>query len=179
MMTKQSINRMLSRGLVGILILTSPLIISATCKNQTKDSIKEDQKIQWVSLEEAQRLTKEEPREIFIDVYTDWCGWCKVMDKKTFTDSKVIDYVNKHYYAVKLNAESSKEITFNGQLLTEAELAHAFGVSSFPTIVLINEDFNLVAPAPGYRKAKEFKKMLTEFSDYAEKNSNPEPPKDQ
>ncbi|MGV3585410.1 MAG: thioredoxin family protein, partial [Adhaeribacter sp.] len=68
-------------------------------------------KINWLSLEEAAVLNKKEPRKMVIDVYTDWCGWCRKMDQSTFSDPEVADYVNKNFYAVKLDAEGKKPIT--------------------------------------------------------------------
>jgi thioredoxin-related protein len=158
------------RWIAAVLLLLVP-VWGFNTRDEKDKEYKDEQKIQWISLEKAQELVKESPREIFIDVYTDWCSWCKVMDKKTFRDPQVVEYVNEHYYAVKLNAESEKEVKFNDVTLTEAELAEAFGVTAYPTVVLVNQHFDLVAPAPGFRKAKEFKKMLEEFSDYAKKNS--------
>ena len=68
-------------------------------------------KIEWLTLEEAFARNQKAPRKILIDVYTGWCGWCKVMDKKTFTNPEVVKYVNETYYPVKLDAESTEPIT--------------------------------------------------------------------
>ena len=109
-------------------------------------------------------MGKEDPRKIFVDVYTDWCGWCKKMDRSTFADESVVNYVNENYYAVKLNAESSKKITFNGHEMTEAYLARSLRVSGYPTIVFIDEKFESIRPIPGYRTAVQFKKILQDFN---------------
>lgn len=123
----------------------------------------EEDKINWLTIEEAQKKGKNDPRKVFVDVYTDWCGWCKRMDKTTFSDDNVVEYVNDNYYAVKLNAESKNKITFNGMELTEQELARAFRVSGYPTIVFIDETFQKITPLPGYRQAEEFKNILIKF----------------
>ena len=65
------------------------------------------QQINWVTLEEAVALQKKEPKKIMMDVYTNWCGPCKMFDKNTFQNKDVADYVNEHYYAVKFNAEGN------------------------------------------------------------------------
>ncbi len=61
--------------------------------------------VQWITWEEAMELSKTEPRKIVVDVYTDWCGWCKKMDKATFQDEEIVEYINENYYAIKFNAE--------------------------------------------------------------------------
>ena len=119
--------------------------------------------INWLSIEEAQIKGQNEPRSVFVDVYTDWCGWCKKMDKSTFQDAEVVKYVNENYYAVKLDAESNNIVTFNGVDLTERELARAFRVSGYPTIVIIDETFQQITPLPGYKQAAEFKNVLMQF----------------
>lgn len=129
-----------------------------------KTEVKKEKKINWVSIDEAERLTKEVPKKIFIDVYTDWCGWCKRMDASTFSDEAVIDYVNEHYYAVKLNAESKENISLKGMNTNGIELARSFKVTGYPTIVFIDETFEQVLPVPGFRKAAEFHDILKQFN---------------
>jgi thioredoxin-related protein len=129
--------------------------------------------IKWVSLEEAAVLSKKEPRKIVIDVYTDWCGWCRKMDKSTFTDPAVTSYVNQKYYAVKLNAESRDPITINGKTYKfneqmrahEAALALLSGKMSYPTTVYLDETMGILSPVPGYLEAPMFKTILTYFGE--------------
>src|SRR5436189_3917103 len=70
--------------------------------------------VKWMTFEEAVEKSKTEKRKIFIDVYTDWCGWCKVMDKNTFPDPEVAKLLNEKFYPVKLDAEQTADITFHG-----------------------------------------------------------------
>lgn len=77
--------------------------------------------INWLTLEEADSLYKIQKKPIFIDVYTDWCGWCKRMDASTFMDPNVGTYLNQNFYAVKLNAETKDSIQFNGKLYTNSQ----------------------------------------------------------
>ncbi len=72
-------------------------------------------KINWMSMNEALAAQKESPKKIFMDVYTKWCGPCKLLDKNTFKNKSVVDYVNDNYYAVKFNAEGNDIINFNGK----------------------------------------------------------------
>ncbi len=146
-------NRVFYLGLIAIFLL--PVVPQAETK--------EEAKINWLTIEEAQALSKKNPKKIFVDVYTNWCKWCKVMDKQTFDNSEVANYVNENYYAVKLNAEGKKEITFKDQKTTEAQLARSMRVSSYPTVVFMNSEFTEVTPVPGFRKPDEFIKMLKQF----------------
>ncbi|HQZ44348.1 MAG TPA: thioredoxin family protein, partial [Flavobacteriales bacterium] len=68
--------------------------------------------IKWMTIEQAQEKAKETPRPLMVDVYTSWCGPCKMLEARTFSDPKLAEYVNKHFYAVKFNAESSDPVTF-------------------------------------------------------------------
>ncbi|MGK7395869.1 MAG: thioredoxin family protein [Candidatus Cyclobacteriaceae bacterium M3_2C_046] len=144
------------------LLLSISILASANNETDQKSTHKKNE-INWLTIEEAQQLGKTNPRKVFVDVYTDWCVWCKRMDASTFSDQAVVNYVNDNYYAVKLDAESNNQVTFNGTTLTEQELARAFRVTGYPTIVLIDESFQRITPLPGYRKADEFKQILEQF----------------
>lgn len=126
--------------------------------------------IKWMTFEEALAANQTEKRKIFIDVYTDWCGWCKVMDKKTFTDQTVIDYMNENYYAVKFNAEKEAPVTFQGKNFELVDggrrpihtLAYAMldGKLSYPSYVYFNEDVQRITISKGYKDAVRFLKEL-------------------
>src|ERR1700753_3068730 len=72
-------------------------------------------KIEWLTIDELQAAYQKEPRPVLVDVYTSWCGWCKVMDKQTYTNENVINYINSHYYAVKFDAETKDSVSFAGK----------------------------------------------------------------
>lgn len=143
-------------------ILTLGFIFSSQLSNA-----QEKTKIKWITMDQAFEAIKKEPRKIVIDVYTDWCGWCKVMDKNTFSDAKVADFVNKKYYAVKLNAEQGGEIQVGDKKYTYPQLASELmqGRMSYPTIVYLDEKFNMIQPIPGYQDAKAFHQVITFLGD--------------
>jgi thioredoxin-related protein len=152
---------------LGLLILFGLLFISSTSfKNKTK---KTEDAIHWLSIEEAYAATLKNPKKTIVDVYTDWCGWCKVMDKKTFSNPEVIKYINENYYAVKLDAETKKSITlgattynFNSENNTnDIAVALLQGKLSFPSIVYLDEEFNMIQPIPGYMDARAFHEVVT------------------
>jgi thioredoxin-related protein len=128
------------------------------------------QEVKWYSIEQAIELNKKEPRKIMVDVYTDWCGWCKKMDKETFSQPVIAAYLNSHFYPVKFNAESLDPIEFNGkQFINEGKgprPAHQFAVAllngqlSYPSVAYINEKLELLGTIPGYLTANQIEPLL-------------------
>ncbi|WP_394350960.1 thioredoxin family protein [Poritiphilus flavus] len=142
------------------------------------------QEVQWLSLEEAAALAQNDknPKKVFIDVYTDWCGWCKKMDKDTFQNPEVAKYMNSNFYMVKLDGEGKDPIEFKGKTYNYVpsgrrgyhEIAAALlqGRMSYPTVVFLDEDLNMLSPVPGYQKPKPFLNIARYFGDdiYKEKD---------
>ena len=131
------------------------------------------QQINWMSMEEALAAQKANPKKIFMDVYTTWCGPCKLLDKNTFSDKSVIEYLNKNYYSVKFNAEGNDSVTYQDFTYTnpnyQAErkgrnsqhlLAHALKVNAYPTVVFFKEDGDLIQAVPGYRTPQQLEIFL-------------------
>lgn len=124
--------------------------------------------IQWMKFEEAVAANTKSPKMLLVDVYTDWCGWCKKMDKETFTDPKVVEYINSKFYAVKMNAEDTqRSFEFMGKKYTEAEMAIAMRVRSYPNFVIIEPKLQNIAQLPGYRQPSEFLAGLNELIEKA------------
>lgn len=128
------------------------------------------QGIQWMSWNEAVEANAKQPKKIFVDVYTDWCGWCKRMDQTTFKDSSLIAYMNEHFYAIKLNAEQKESIFWQdfefkwmaGGRNGYHELAAIIleRQMSFPSFVMLDEEFVRVMISPGYKEASVMLKQL-------------------
>ena len=156
----------------GALLLTAlsftNTVANANLANKTS-------KVQWMSFEEAVEKSKTEPRKLMIDLYTEWCGWCKRMDSDTFEDDFIAEYLNAHYYPVKFDAEYKEDIVFNGKTYKfikngrrgyhelAAELAN--GRLSFPTTVFLDEKQRLIQPLPGYKDPVVFEQIITYFGD--------------
>lgn len=126
--------------------------------------------VKWMSFEEAIERSKTEKRKIFVDVYTDWCGWCKVMDKNTFSEANVAKILNEKFYPVKFDAEQTKDIEFAGRTFKfipqgskgvhELAVALLNSQMSYPTVVFLDEEFRMIQPVPGYQKAPDFHRMI-------------------
>lgn len=118
-------------------------------------------KINWLTFEEAAAMTEKDPKMIIVDVYTDWCGWCKKMDKGTFTDPAVVEYINDTFYPVKMNAENNNQkFTFKGQEYTEQTMSRAMRVSSYPNFIIMDAAMENITQMPGYREAEPFLQTL-------------------
>jgi thioredoxin-related protein len=134
------------------------------------------QEVQWMSFEEAIEAQKKEQRKIFVDLYTDWCGWCKRMDKTTMTDPFIVEYLNSRFYPVKFNAEQKGDIKFKGETFKLRErkgkrnyhelAAHiSRNQLSYPTFIFLNEEAEVIQPVKGYQDASTFKTIMTYIGD--------------
>jgi thioredoxin-related protein len=134
------------------------------------------QEINWITFEEAIEAQKTTPKKIFVDAYAIWCGPCKMLDKNTFSNKDVADYINKNYYAVKFDAQGNKTINFKGKTYTNPnfipntsgrnsnhELSAVFQIRAFPTLLFLDEKADLIAPIPGYKTPQQLELYLKLF----------------
>jgi thioredoxin-related protein len=135
------------------------------------------QKINWLTMNEAVATQAENPKKIFVDMYTNWCGPCKLMDRNTFSNKDVISYINENFYAVKFNAEGNETINADGQSFTNPgydpakayrrNSSHEFttymGVNAYPTILFIDEEGNLINRVKGYKTPQQMELYLKFF----------------
>ncbi len=130
-------------------------------------------RVKWMTLDEALEKSKTEKRKIFVDVVTDWCGWCKRMDSTTFVNPAVAEYLNEHYYPVKFNAEQQEDITFKDKTYhfkkNGARGFHELAAEwlnnrlSYPTAVFLDENQGVIQPLPGYQDASKMEAILNYF----------------
>lgn len=135
------------------------------------------QEINWLTWEEAVAMTQNEgnTKKVFVDVYTDWCGWCKKMDKDTFQNPEVAKYMQENYHMVKFNAEGKEPIDYDGRTFEYVpsgrrgyhQLAAALLQNrlSYPTVVFLDKDMKMLSPVPGYQKVKPFMQIAKYFGD--------------
>lgn len=122
-------------------------------------------KLAWLTFNAGMDQSAKENKKILVDVYTDWCGWCKKMDKEVYTDAKVVALLNEKFVVVKLNAESSSKLSYNGKEFTEQEFARALGIDGYPTTVFFEPDSKPITRIPGYVEAKTLAKVLSYIGD--------------
>lgn len=138
--------------------------------------------VKWYTFEEAVELNSQNPKKIFIDVYTDWCSWCKVMDEKTFSHPEIADYLNENYYPVKFNAESTEPVHFantvfenNGKgrrSMHDLAVALLQGKMSFPSVAYLDENNQLLTAVPGYLTPVQIEPILVFFGEDHYKGKN-------
>jgi len=110
----------------------------------------------WKSFDEGASLARAEHKKILVDVYTDWCTWCKKMDREVYTDKKVASALKTSFILVKVNAESSTQLSYNGQSFSETQLARAMGVTGYPTTVFLDSDAKPITKVAGFIPGKDF-----------------------
>ena len=146
------------------------------------------QEINWITVEEALALQQKEPRKIIMDVYTTWCGPCKMMDRDTFKNPDVVKYINDNFYAIKFNAEGNDEVAFKDKVFTNPnydpakakrrnsphEFSRFLMISAFPTIVFLDEDAGYIAGIKGYQRPQQIELYLKLFNSEDYKNMDQE-----
>lgn len=143
--------------------------------------------INWMTVEEAIEAQKKEPRKILIDVYTQWCGPCKMMDRTTFHDPEVVSYINANYYAVKFDAESPEDLVFKGQTFSNPDyvpnkagrngvhqFSRALRVSAYPTVVFLDESLNILTGVRGVQQPAQIELYLKFFALDMHLSENPQ-----
>ncbi len=159
-----------SISVVVAIMISAGFIFNDETPNDPKASA-----VNWMTFEEAVEAQKTEPRLVFIDVYTDWCGWCKKMDANTFNQEHVAKLLNEKFYAVKFNAEQKEDIKFKDYTFKFVPQGrrgyHQLAASllnnqlSYPTTVFLDEEMNMIQPLKGYWAANDFYPILQFFGD--------------
>jgi thioredoxin-related protein len=159
------------------LLLGFCLVAQAQAGGPSATTAPAGDKITWYSLEQAQELSKKNPRKIFIDMYTDWCGWCKVMDRKTFSQPGIAKYINENFYAVKLNAEQTENIIYKGQVFKynpdrrthDVVYSLVSGQFGYPTTIYLDERLNVLQHISSYLEPKQLDPILHYYAENAYK----------
>lgn len=140
-------------------------------------------KIHWMKIDELEAAEAKQPRVVMVDVYTQWCGPCKMMSNQTFTHPDVVKYMNEHFYCVKFDAESGDSVVFKGKTFKNPdykpgtmgrngvhELTMNLGVNAYPTLIFFDEALNPIAPITGFQSVENFEIFAKVFATGEYKN---------
>ncbi|MHC1731563.1 MAG: thioredoxin family protein [Bacteroidales bacterium] len=151
------------KKLIIILLLAIPAVLVSA----------QDAPVKWYSIEEAVAMAQKSPRPMFVDAYTDWCGWCKKLDKDTFSNPVIAEILNTKYYAVKFDAEGKEPVTFQGRKFVNDgslgkthQLAYALlqGKLGYPSLVFLTASSELITPISGYKTPAQLEPLLSYFA---------------
>lgn len=119
----------------------------------------------WYKYDKGLAKAKKEKKHILVAFYTNWCGWCKRMDKLTYADEKVEKVLNQSYVAIKVNAQSKEKVEVDEKKITEKELAKKFRARSYPITWFLKHSGEKIAPYYGYADAPTFLNVLNYIKD--------------
>ena len=155
-------------------ILFFSIFLLTNCSN-TPSEPESYEEIPWVSISDVEQLVQKRPKKILVDVYTPWCGPCKMMDRNTFTNAEVINAIGKNFYPVKFNAEGPDEVNFLGRTYANPkyqpsrgngrnakhQLTPYFGARGYPCLVILDENMQVVDRILGYKTPDQLLPALT------------------
>ncbi|MBL7811369.1 MAG: DUF255 domain-containing protein [Bacteroidetes bacterium] len=141
-------------------------VLQTVEKDNPTDTTAPASTITWLDFESGYAKAAKENKILLIDVYTDWCGWCKVMDRETYTNAEVIQAVNKDFVTVKLNPEKNRTYKFGDKSMAADELHAWLGYGrtfGYPTTYFMMKPGSTEErySQAGYLEAPQFMKILT------------------
>lgn len=147
------------------LILVALLFVGTLASNA--------QEIKWMTIDEALAAQVKKPKPIFMDVYTDWCGPCKMLDRNTFSDPSFAKYINENYYAVKFNAEGNSTVNYQGKKYSNPgfdpsrggrnavhEFTSHLKVRAYPSMFVLDSKGEVKNPIIGYYSAEQLLPLI-------------------
>lgn len=146
----------------------------ALVSDVTSYTVEENSLVHWITFEEAYNECKKNPRPILVDIYTTWCGPCKMMSAKTFNHPQIAQYINENFYAVKFDAEGKDSVKFDKYVFVSTDAKnpkapHQFAASildnqlSYPSIVFLNNQIQRLDIIKGFMPPQNFEPILTYY----------------
>ena len=148
------------------------VLLATLCAEMT--FAQEKSQVQWISFEQLEDSLSAKPKRVFIDFYTEWCSYCRKMDKEVFTKPAVTELLNNSYYAVRMDAETTDTIRFDGQFFVNREstkkrrgfhdlallLGQRGGQFAPPTMLVLDPEFTVKSRYFEYMHSKQLLKAL-------------------
>ncbi|SMG34641.1 thioredoxin family protein [Sphingobacterium psychroaquaticum] len=130
--------------------------------------------VNWITFEQLSDSLAIHPKKVLLFFHTDWCAYCRKMQREVFTDPKIVTQLNTHYYAVRFDAESTDTVSFDGALYTNSApqkktgsyhklaelLAARQGTFSFPTTIILNAHFQVQTRSFEYLDRKKLARVI-------------------
>jgi len=144
---------------------------SASKADDKSTGKKEQVQPKWREFGAGMQEAEAEEKPVIVDVYTSWCGWCKRMDKTTYADENVNDYMEETFVPIKMNAESKDRTSYAGEEYSYNQIAKGFRITGYPTTLFLQADGSHITTVPGYLKPEQFLTVLRFIGDghYKEK----------
>jgi thioredoxin-related protein len=121
--------------------------------------------VRWRDWDSGLKEARDKKLPVLVDVYTDWCGWCKRMDRDVYSQPEVRDYLSRKFVTVKLDAEATDPARYEDQDYTGRTLASHFGITGYPTTIFLRASGDHLINAPGYIPADRFLAVLRYIGD--------------
>jgi len=159
---------------LAILFIVGMVLIGTSCQPKSEYSKNSDGSLTWLSIDEASKLKNIDNKLYFVDVYTSWCKWCKVMDQQTFTNSEVIKFLDEQFHVVKFNAEQTDAVNWNGteyiykpggrRGINTLAPKLLNGRLSYPSFAVLDKDRNPIKIIVGFKKPEQLLRELSGLS---------------
>jgi thioredoxin-related protein len=130
------------------------------------NTLNADGTLNWLTIQTAEQASNPDGKLFIVDMYTEWCAWCKRMDQRTFSDPEVQAYLDEHFYVVKMDAETKESQTFKGKTydwqpggrngINQLAMELMDGRQSYPAMVYLDQDLNKIELKPGFKRADQF-----------------------
>jgi thioredoxin-related protein len=128
--------------------------------------------VNWHAYEEGVKKAQDSDKPIVLHFYTDWCAWCKKMDRETFSNPRIQESMNLNFIPIKINAESKEMIKVKGKEVKTSTLARSLGVVGFPTTVFLESNGADIGSVPGYIDQDRMSKILVYVREKAYKKTS-------
>jgi len=135
---------------LALIPVSSRAGVTTRSLNRSEKPAVGEKKLPWLAFDLAAEQAKRENKHMIVDVYTTWCGWCKVMERQTYGNAAVASYLTENFVLAKVNGESSAELHYKGETMSERAFARKVGVTGFPTTYFLKPDADIIGGAPGF-----------------------------
>lgn len=156
--------------LLALFLLIVAVALSLTVGDSSE--VAPESELSWKSFDEGASLAVQQKKKMLVDIYTDWCGWCKKMDKEVYPDANVKSVLESKFVIVKLNAESENKLHYRDSSMTHREFARVVGVTGYPATLFFDENLKPITLLPAYVKAEKFAQILAYIGESHYKNKS-------